>query len=288
MLDLDRFSDITQMYSMFAPCNCILVSNLNADNLSADELEKLLGILERVPDVTAVIFNITCFSVKDERGSITAKNRKLIDFIRKNGTVTEVKPKTKSELIKLIVRRVQSLGSAIQPGCAGMIAEYCGYDGHLIDNEVDRLCAYANGQEITVQTVDMLVPKQLELKVFMLSNAILTSRTKDALNILDELIRQNQEPIALLAVISSAFIDVYRAKAAIESGRGTQDVIDDFGYKGKEFVIKNAFASCSRLSAEKLYRCMELLKETDLALKSSSGDGKILLEKAVVGMSADG
>ena len=58
---------------------------------------------------------------------------------------------------------------------------------------------------------------------------------------------------------------------------------NDFGYV-REFVVKNAFRDCSRMSIQKLRSCIQILRETAVTLNSSGADEKVVLEQAVTKM----
>jgi DNA polymerase III delta subunit len=75
-------------------------------------------------------------------------------------------------------------------------------------------------------------------------------------------------------------LDLYRARAAINSGKTAQDVKDDFNYpKNVQFKVDNAFRDVSRMSVAHLRECMKILTETDVAMKSLKTDKQIFLRK---------
>ena len=63
------------------------------------------------------------------------------------------------------------------------------------------------------------------------------------------------------------------------------DVIDDFGYpKNLSFRVDNAFRDVRSYSVAHLRKCIQILVETDVAMKSSNTDKMVLLEEAIVKM----
>ena len=91
-LDLRELEDAAQMFSLFAPYNCILIHDLNAESLREPAFQQLMDLLKTISGVTVLIFQITGFDVKDGRCSVSGKNKKLIDWIAKHGTVCEAVP----------------------------------------------------------------------------------------------------------------------------------------------------------------------------------------------------
>ena len=95
---------------------------------------------------------------------------------------------------------------------------------------------------------------------------------------------QREEPIPILGVLSSAYADLYRAKVAVTAGQPADTLAADFKttYARKEFRLRNAARDCARLSTDTLRRSLEVLAQTDNALKQTNADGRSLLEQTVV------
>jgi DNA polymerase-3 subunit delta len=86
----------------------------------------------------------------------------------------------------------------------------------------------------------------------------------------------------VLSALSGAYTDLYRAKALEADGLPLQTGIDAFGYRGREFRLKNAARDGRRVSAKALGESIDLLAETDMAMKSAPGDRRVMLEQTVV------
>ena len=85
----------------------------------------------------------------------------------------------------------------------------------------------------------------------------------------------------ILYVLSMSFVDLSRARAAISAGVETSKAAADFGYKGREFAMRNAFRDCRKLPQQFLRRALEVLARADFELKSSGNDEKIVLQKTI-------
>lgn len=283
-LNLSELSDMAEMYPMFSEYNCILINDLNADSLVGEGLKRLLEIIKGIPPTTIIIFNITGFDLKMGKRTVSAKNKKLISMVVENGIVCEANFKTGSELIRAIIDRAKKEGCAINKNNAEEIVELCLCDSMLIKNELDKICAYADGSEITKEMIGMLVSKQLDSNAFALAKSVVSLRTNESMQILDELMEQRAEGIVVLSAISSAFIDLYRARAALANNKRADNVVKDFNYRGREFVVRNAFNSCGRISLEHLRECLKILREADLSLKSMRTNSRVIIEKAIIEM----
>ena len=121
----------------------------------------------------------------------------------------------------------------------------------------------------------------METTVFLLSNALVRGDYTKAYSLLDLLINQGEKPITILSVLSGAYIDMYRVRAAIDSGKTSLAPAEYGDYKGRDFRLKYAERDMRDLSLEVLRESLQLLLECDLALKLSTGDAmdRIAIEK---------
>ena len=92
----------------------------------------------------------------------------------------------------------------------------------------------------------------------------------------------------IISALSSAFIDLYRSSTAMSAGVRENDVAAHFGYKGREFVVRNAFRDAKRTNIKHLRKCLAILEEADLSCKSTRLDQRTLIEKSIVQMLASG
>ena len=171
---------------------------------------------------------------------------------------------------------------------ARYLVEQVGNDLHLLLGELEKLCALVGeGGEITRRHIDTACPKNLEAKVFDLSKTILRLRADQAYDLLYQLRVQREDPVAVLAVLSNAFADLYRAKVAAAGGVSVDLLTTAFkSYKGKEFRLRNAGRDAARISITALRDCLDRLACTDTALKMGRGDGWVLLEQTVAQLCA--
>ena len=85
----------------------------------------------------------------------------------------------------------------------------------------------------------------------------------------------------ILAVLSSAYVDLYRVKVALESGVAPFQLSQSFPYKGKEFRLRNAERDVRNMSMEQLRQSLRLILEADIRLKSSRVDNRVILEELI-------
>lgn len=282
-INIPSFRDTAEMFPMMCEYNCILINDYNCDEMREEVTKQLIEALKEIPSQTIVVFNITGFDVKDGKKNPTAKNKKLIDFVSKNGIVCEQELKTPAELAKSILSSVQKRGCEISIGTARQLAEMCLSNPLMISNEIEKLCSYANGAEITSETLELMVAQQTDTTVYSLANAIASFNKQAAFEALDNLMAQRVSRGSIIAAVSNTFIDLYRASGAKANGRTIGNMMNDFAYT-RDFVVKNAFRDSSKMSQKKLRGCIQILRDTAVTLNSTGADERVVLEQAITKM----
>ena len=72
---------------------------------------------------------------------------------------------------------------------------------------------------------------------------------------------------------------MYRAKAAAQAGVPAESLAADFGYRGREWRLRNAARDSARLSLSMLRQSLEILAQADGQLKSARTDKRVVLEQ---------
>ena len=287
--DIDTFSDACEALPFFADYVCCTVCDLNAEGLPADTLKRLTEIVSDLPETTVLIFYYTSVDVTDGKKFPTAKNKKLMDAVSKAGGVSNFALKTPAALAKEIMAKVSKAGCGISKEAAEFLAVQCSCNTLLVENEVQKLTSYAQGNEITIDIIKELSPRQIETTSFDLAKAICRMDRRTAMRLLNDLTEEKTEPIAILYAVTGNMVDLYRARAAISCRKTAANVKEDFGYaRNVQFRVDNAFRDVQKIPMPHLRNCMRVLADTDAAMKSSKTDHQILLEEAIVKMLTSG
>ena len=289
-LDPSELRDISELMPMMSEYNCILVNDYNCEEQREEVTKQVIDTLKNVPSQTVMIFNITGFEVKtkyDRKAGgrvISDKNKKIADIISKSGAVVEFALKTPQELAKEIAASVSARGGAISIDNARLIAEICLSDPLTIKNEIDKLCAYADGREITSEIIGSMVHHQSDVNVFKLADAVAAFDRRKAFEALDDLMQDKDNRGSVLANVTNSFLDLYRVQLARQSGLNAEAVIRDFGYFSRSFIIEKLYRNGQRISIGRLRACIRIIRDTSEQLNSTSGDEKIVLEQMLTKM----
>ncbi len=279
---VEAIAEAAEILPFFAERKCVSVSDFNVEEKDAGELDKLYALLDAPPDASVLVF---WYPTLDFDGKRSAKWRKFLKKCQEKGGVLLFGRRSASDLQKMLIREAEKAGCALSRQNAARVVEYAGQDVTRLLGEMEKLCAYAlgagSGPEITEAMIESLVPKSTETTVFLMSNALTAGNYEKAYSLLDVLFYQNEEPIAILGALASAYVDMYRVRSALESGRPAGAAGEYGDYKGKEFRLRGAERNIRAIKPEALRKSLDLLLEADMALKGSRLNGRVVLEELV-------
>lgn len=275
---MDAIAAAVEALPFMAERKCVAVSDLDVEGLRAGELSKLEELLGSIPSSTILVIYLPSVTIDLK----TAKKwKKFLTAANQQGCTVQFKRRSNPDLEKLLCSGASKRGCELSRQDAGRIIRYTGNDLQTLTNELEKLCAFVKEGEITAQVIDRLVVKNLEARVYDLSKAILSGQYDRAYEILDLLFYQNEEPVSILAVLSSAYVDLYRVRTSVQSGYSVTEPAKYFDYARKEFRLTNAERDSKRLSTAMLRESLRALLDADTALKSARGDRRIVMEKLI-------
>lgn len=255
--------------------NLVKISDLDLSEFLKEDTDELISAIKDIPDGTVVLFSMPTLQ-QDYKN--LGEFKKILTEAEKNGVVVEFKKMGDMALEKHLSTLASRNNVGLSRINADKIINICGNDLTTLINEIDKLCAYVGeNNEITEKDIELLVVKNLEAKVFSLAEAVTKGRGDEAMRILDILLYQREDPIAILSVLSSAYIDFYRGRVADECGVQISKIAKDFNYRNRAFVLKKKTV----LTTEGLRDSIDLIIEVDGKMKSSSINQKITLEKLI-------
>ena len=274
-LSILTLEEAVESLPLMSDRKCVMVRDYDPSGADADRAQKLVSA---VPETCVLVF--WQMTVQPDKRKAGWKN--FLAIAEQNGVVMEFKRKEPADTAKMLMAGAKRRGSQLDFDDAKYLVEQVGNDLNLLVRELDKLCALAGERGITRKLIDVASPKNLEAKVFDLSKAIFRRRHDEAYDLLYQLKTQREEPVPVLAVLSGAYADLYRAKVAAAGGLSAESLAADYkSYKGKEWKLRNAGRDASRMSVPVLRDCLEILAQADMTLKGNHGDSWVLLEQTV-------
>ena len=256
---------------------CILVQDFALDSYDKDD--DFAAWLADLPKHCVLIFWQDTVDFKPK------KHKALTAAISKSGHVAELNAPDNASMLKLVAAGVKARGCTIDRQTADYFIQCVGGDLNLLQNELAKLCSFANG-EITREQIDQICVKSVDAKSFDMVKAVAAGNGTAALRLLDELFTQKVAPQLLLGSLIANYVDLYRAWAAMNSGKNAEAPAQLFDYKGKTFRLQNAGRMAQRMSVAQICRSLDVLDIADRRLKSSAMDNRLVMEQCVIGLLA--
>jgi len=281
--DVNEIYDCTTSFPMMDNYTCTLVKDFPLNTYVGDRGkfdEELHTILTDIPQTSILIFWMDTIEI-DEKNSKWAK---IIKFFEENGACAKIDKRTRSALEKLLVTSAAKKDCTLSRDAAGYIISLVGEDMSTLQNELNKVCAFVGSGEITRKHIDETVIVSVEAKIFNLSRMIAKGDADAAYENLSNLFKLREEPVMILAVLSKAYVDMYRVKAAKEKGISYTNLATLFpvSYKNKNFILDNASRDGAGYSIAQLKNALSILSDTDRRLKSTGEDGKTVLEELIL------
>lgn len=275
---VDQIASAVEALPFLAERKCVAVSDLDAGAFRAGAEAKWKELLTSIPETTVFLIYQPAVTVDEKKDKSW---KKFVGELNKAGNTVRLDRRSGVQLEKLLCSGASKRGCDLSRQNADRLIGYCGNDMNTLLNELEKLCSFVQSGEITREQIDRQVVKNLEARVFDLSKAILAGTYDKAFDILNSLLSQNEEPVSILAVLSSSYIDLYRVRVSLQSGLSALEPAKYFDYARKEFRLTNAERDSRRFSPDMLRDSLQALLGADTALKSARGDRRTVLEKLI-------
>lgn len=205
------------------------------------------------------------------------ERKKITKLLKAHAHLVEAKRPTEKELSVWLKERAREEGAAIGDEAIGLLLSIAGLNVSVLAMEIEKLTIHAGaGGDITAEAVRQLTARTLESDIFRLVDAIVNGHIEEALRIYYDLIRLNEEPLKILAIVAGQFRLIYQVKELAKKGYSQQQIAAQL--KVHPFRVKLAGGQTRFFSDSQLARIMMMLAECDEKMKSSVMDKKMIME----------
>jgi DNA polymerase III subunit delta len=236
--------------------------------------KELKEYLARLPETTRLIFVET---------KTVAKSNPILKYAadnKKNALVKAFAEPQARDLPAWIRSRVKAKGTSLESGAVEELALHVGADLRLLDNEIDKLMMYRNGQSIRVTDVRTLVASVHESDIFALVDALGHRETGAALKLLHSQIDHNAAPGYLLSMIVRQFRLLVQVKDLAARGKTLDAAREQL--KLHPFVAEKTWKQALNFSMEQLVAIYQRLLDTDVAIKTGRSEPIVALDVLMV------
>jgi DNA polymerase-3 subunit delta len=221
---------------------------------------------------------------------MTASDRKSIEGLAKavetKGKVVQFRSPGDKEALRWLIERGRQLGKILSHRAAFLLVEMVGGDLHALASELDKICTFV-GERDRIETEDILetTSSQRSFSAFDMLDHLKAQQADKALRSLRSLILSGELPLKILSTLAWQIRIVWQVKDGLRQGISEAELAARL--KSHPFVIKKAREQAVRFSDADLYRVIEAIAQTDIAIKSTGTPPELLLEELVLDLCMD-
>lgn len=276
--DISDVSVACDVMPFMSDRNCVKLVDFDLESMATDDINALVEIAKNVPDTTVLILTMTTVEPPQRAAK---KYKKVRDFFEKNGVVADLSKRSALSLEKTLCKWANECGSKISPLTASKLINTCSNDLRVLHNEIEKLSAFAGEDEITEEMIELLVAKNLQAKIYDLFDYVIAQDFDKAMTTIDVLFYQREEPVSIVIALSNAYVDMYRARIALESGIPTKIMADELSYKNRAWVLDKMAKQSRRISTVALRNSLDALIELNERMVSVTVNPKVEIEKLI-------
>ena len=263
--DIKDVINDAETFSMFADKKVVIAENATIFTSSGSgDLETLENYLAHINTSTILIFTINEEKV-DERKKITKKIKKDYKLISFNQN------ETPNSLVKSLLNGYNITSSNIN-----LLIDRVGTNSLILENEVNKIKLYKDDKTITKEDILNLTTKRPEIDIFKLIDDIVMKNKDEALEIYNEMLKVNEEPLKIVILLASQFRLMYQAKELAKKGYSEKNISELL--KVHPYRVKLALQKGKKYKAETLLNYLSTLADIDIAIKTGKTDKNLALE----------
>jgi len=270
---------------MLAPCQVVLIdgaetiqgrakdgdaSEADDDDSGGDDprkntLKAFAEYLEKPAPFTVLVFEVPKLDRRQRLYKIFAEKALIVELTLGNESAAS-----------LAAQMAKDLRAEIERPAATLLADILNSEPARIQLEIQKLASYVQGRgRITAADVEELVVAARKNTVWQLADMLATRRRDAALEFLDNLLREGEEPIGLVGVLAWMYRKLIEARDLPADTSGFQ-AARTLGMRpdAAEAAVRNAH----RIPKQDLIAGLIALAEADNQLKSSNPNPSALME----------
>lgn len=199
-------------------------------------------------------------------------NEKTSDGFKKfdNVCIVECQKADAALIVKWIRAKCTQSNVLIDGQTAQMICEYCLSDMTRINSETEKLICYVgDGGQIKSQDVIDMVSRDMEYKIYELTDHIAKKKFDAALVVVKDMIGKGEPPQRVLSYIYNYF---RRLLHVAISDMDIDEIAKAFGVK--EFAVRKMKEQANMFNKKALKSAVDMLADSDYKIKYGLADGE--------------
>ena len=272
--DIRSFADAVENLPMMAQNTLVQVDDIDLFKMNEGDRTKMTEILSDIPDYCTVVFTYVTTPWKPDK-----RLKKLWEAVD-GGSIVEFAKQDQRDLIAWVTRHFAARKKRISADLCGYLIEIAGGTMTALSGEIDKICAYSGADDIRKTDIDAVTEPVLDAVVFQMTDLLSAGRYDQALMKLQQLLKMQQEPLAILGAVGGHFRRIAAARTLLDHGRTASDLQKLCGIP--DYPARKTMEAARRFGASFCAKAAQLVVETDYKMKTSFDDNERLLEMLIL------
>ncbi len=269
--DLGEVLALANTSPVFSDCRLIVLKGI--EKLRKEPKEALIRYLDNpLPTTTLVLTHNDSKKMKTEKV--------LAEVCADAGRVVNFEELKKDELNAWVRQKLQEKGLKPDFDSVDLLCESIGGELNALENEIEKLSLYTadrTDKALTKEDVLACIGFSKEENPFDLSNAITACNKNRAVQLVDKLVDDGEEPVAILSKMTFPILKMARIKRLSDAGMAPAEILRAAGLFFWESRLVQAARSFP--PQKNFLNALNRIIEADAAFKSSTpSDPKIPLK----------
>lgn len=274
--DIRDFADAVENLPMMAENTFVQVDDIDLFKMNEGDRTKMTEILADIPDYCTVVFTYLTAQWKPDK-----RLKKLWEAVDENGTVVEFAKQDQRDLIAWVTRHFLARQKRITTDLCAYLIDITGGTMTALSGEIDKICAYSGADEIRKTDIDAVTEPVLDAVVFQMTDLLSAGRYDQALAKLQQLLKMQQEPLAILGAVGGHFRRISTARTLLDHGQNASQ-LQKLCAPMPDFAARKTMDAARRFRPEFCRKAARLVMETDYRMKTSFDDSERLLELLIL------
>lgn len=273
--DLQSFADAVENLPMMAEHTMVQVDDVDFFKMNESDRDRMVDILKDIPEHCTVVFTYMTVAWKPDK-----RMKKLWDAVDGQGVIVEFAKQEPGELIPWISRHFAANGKRITNDLCGYLMDITGGTMTVLSGEISKICAYSGAEHICKADIDAVTEPVMDAVVFQMTDLMGQGNFAPALQKLQQLLKMQQEPIAILGAVGNHFRRIGTARVLLDNGRPVSELMSLCGMGS--YPAQKIMDTARKFSSAYCRKAAELVLETDYRMKTSFDEQERLLELLIL------
>lgn len=207
--------------------------------------------------------------------------KKIVNLIKKYGVVKKLEAND-NYLNDYVNNYLKDNGYKINNGDVIYFINRVGNNINNVTNELDKLMLYKiNDKIINRNDIDLLTVENIDDSIYDLVNCILKNDNEKAIKLYNNFIDNGMDVNQIVAIIAAQIRLLYQVKRLYNSGKSNDEIAKILEFKSV-YRVKYLLSDSYYYSESDLVKYLSKLADIDKAIKTSNGDGNMLMQLFIV------